>query len=252
MTPQKGEIFIGTSGWVYAHWKGVFYPQTIAANRMLAAYANQFRTTEINSSFYRLPSPQALLHWLHATPPDFIFAVKASRYITHMKKLGEPEITLAPLLDRIRLLGNRLGPVLFQLPPRWHCNERRLAAFLACLPAGFRYTFEFRDQSWLNQRIFSLLAAHNAALCLYEWGGVLSPREVTADFLYVRLHGPGGPYRGSYNRDTLGAWAKFLARWAKMGKNVYCYFDNDEQGYAAFNARSLQEMVTGELRNQRR
>lgn len=239
------DIYIGTSGWSYDHWKGVFYPEKIAANRMLAEYVRHLRTAEINSVFYRLPSEKMVEQWLQSTPTDFVFAVKASRYITHVKKLNEPEDSVAALLAKIGILGEKLGPLLFQLPPHWHCNEERFTVFLNRLPAGFRYSFEFRDHSWLNERVNSLLADHNAAFCIYELDGYLSPKEVTADFLYVRLHGPGGPYQGSYDQDVLAAWANFFLHWARRGKRVYCYFDNDEKGYAPLNARTLQEMVTG-------
>jgi uncharacterized protein YecE (DUF72 family) len=210
---------------------------------MLEEYVNHFRTTEINSSFYRLPNRNILERWLKSTPADFVFSVKASRYITHMKKLKEPEENVSTLLGRVTMLGDSLGPILFQLPPRWHCNEERLAAFLESLPGGLRYAFEFRDQSWLNKRIYSLLADHNAAFCIYELDGFLSPKEVTADFIYVRLHGPGGPYQGSYDTSVLTEWAEIFVNWSAQDRSIYCYFDNDENGYAAVNARTLQNMV---------
>jgi len=212
---------------------------------MLEEYVKHFRTTEVNSSFYRLPSRKTLLRWRKSAPADFVFSVKASRYITHMKKLKEPEYNVFNLLGRIKILGDRLGPILFQLPPRWHCNEERLAAFLESLPGGFHYVFEFRDQSWLNKGIYRLLADQNAAFCIYELNGFLSPQEVTADFIYVRLHGPGGPYQGSYDSTVLAEWTRFFVNWSAQGRNVYCYFDNDEKAYATVNARTLQNMVAG-------
>lgn len=251
MTLPGGEIYIGTSGWSYSHWKGVFYPANISAARMLEEYCNYFRTTEINSSFYRLPDRHTLERWLKSTPADFVFSVKASRYITHMKKLKEPEDNVSNLLGRIKMLGDRLGPILFQLPPRWHCNEERLTAFLESLPGGLHYAFEFRDQSWLNKRIYRLLADYNAALCIYELDGFLSPKEITTDFIYVRLHGPGGPYQGSYDTAVLTEWARIFVNWSTQGMSIYCYFDNDENSYAAVNARTLQNMVAAVRNGQR-
>lgn len=249
MTTPGTKIHIGTSGWSYEHWKGVFYPDKIATKSMLEAYAGHLRSAEVNSSFYRLPSPKNLALWLKSTPEDFIFSVKASRYITHMKKLRAPEIHLPLLLDRICMLGDRLGPILFQLPPRWHCNQDRFTAFLERLPSGFRYAFEFRDPTWQNSRVYDALLSHNVAFCIYELDGYRSPMEVTADFVYIRLHGPNGPYQGNYEGNILAEWAKFLVASANRGKSVYCYFDNDENGYAAHNALALQDMVAGMLQS---
>jgi len=241
---KKGLFHIGTSGWHYDHWRGPFYPENLKPGDYLGFYRQQFHTVEINNSFYRLPSEKALTDWRKAVPPGFIFAVKGSRYITHMKKLTDPEQSLAPLLERIQLLGDRLGPILFQLPPRWQFNEERLASFLAALPRNYRYALEFRDPSWLNDKACRLLREHGAALCIYEFAGRISPREVTADFVYIRLHGPGGAYQGRYDRETLAEWARTISTWAGRGLPVFCYFDNDEAGFAAQNALELQEMLS--------
>jgi uncharacterized protein YecE (DUF72 family) len=209
----------------------------------LTHYAGSFATAEINASFYRLPTTATLESWRTATPAGFVFAAKASRYITHMKKLAEPTAGTTRFLTRMRALGRKLGPILFQLPPHWACNEARLTAFLDGLDRRFRYAFEFRDPSWLNDRTFALLAAHDAALCIYELAGFSSPLEITSDLVYVRLHGPTHAYGGSYDRRALRRWAERLTRWAAEGHNVYCYFDNDEAGYAARNALELQAML---------
>jgi uncharacterized protein YecE (DUF72 family) len=238
-----GSVRIGTSGWSYAHWKGRFYPRSIPNGAMLSEYAKSFTTAEVNSSFYRLPASTSIDLWLRATPSEFVFAVKASRYITHMKKLNDPQTSTAPLLGRIRGLGKKLGPILFQLPPHWPFDERRLAAFLAALPTEFRYAFEFRDRSWLNDKTLELLAAREAALCIYELEGFVSPLEVTTDLVYVRLHGPAHAYRGSYDERSLERWAKTLADWLACGREVYCFFDNDEAAYAARNALRLQTLL---------
>jgi len=243
LSAGRNSVHIGTSGWHYAHWRGPFYPENMGADRFLAYYAARFPTMEINNSFYRLPSELALRAWRDNTPSDFIFAVKANRFITHRKKLRDPEASLAPFLDRIALLGEKLGSILFQLPPRWHYDAVRLAAFLTALPATHRYTLELRDRSWINAGALDLLAAHGAAFCIYELDGYQSPREVTADFVYIRLHGPGGPYQGRYDHRTLTAWAKTISALNQQGREVFCYFDNDEAGYAPHNALELQDML---------
>jgi uncharacterized protein YecE (DUF72 family) len=239
-------IHIGTSGWSYDHWKGPFYPAQLPGNRMLDYYAQRLHSVEINSSFYRLPQPQTLQHWYDSTPDDFHFTVKASRYITHMKKLREPQKTLPDLLERVSSLGDKLGPILFQLPPHWHFNGKRLGDFLATLSNEFRYAFEFRDRSWINEHTCELLSQHAAAFCIFELDGFLSPQPVTTDFIYVRLHGPGAAYQGSYSQQTLAGWAETFSGWAHQGLSTHCYFDNDQHGYAVQNALLLQTMLSQE------
>jgi uncharacterized protein YecE (DUF72 family) len=236
-------IHIGTSGWHYAHWKGPFYPDNLPAAGFLEFYCRRFQTVEINNSFYKLPDAATLRTWRETAPPGFIFAAKGSRFITHMKKLKDPEPPLATFLERMAVLGDKLGPVIFQLPPRWSFNPARLRHFLAALPKGRRYALELRDPSWINAEALEALAERNAAFCIYELAGYLSPKEVTADFVYIRLHGPGAAYQGSYDRRTLAGWAEAISSWAAGGKDVFCYFDNDEAGYAALNALELQEML---------
>jgi uncharacterized protein YecE (DUF72 family) len=238
-------IHVGTSGWSYDHWKGPFYPGDLASRDMLGYYAQRLNSVEINSSFYRLPDRATFGHWRDAVPDGFVFSTKASRYITHMKKLKDPETSTSPFLARIGTLGRALGPILFQLPPRWSFNERRLADLLDELPAKYRYAFEFRDSTWLNDHAFALLAQHNAALCIYDLAGFRSPFEITADFVYVRLHGPGTAYGGSYETRALARWAGRITTWARSGHTVYCYFNNDVHGYAVANALRLQAMLDG-------
>jgi uncharacterized protein YecE (DUF72 family) len=239
----RPQIRIGTSGWSYDHWVGPFYPDGLPTGGRLAYYARYLNSTEINNSFYHLPEPGILETWRDAVPEGFCFSVKASRYITHMKKLRDPEQGLNTFLGRIGRLEDRLGPILFQLPPRWRFNAERLERFLAALSHEFRYAFELRDRSWLNDRALELLARSNAAFCIYDLDGFLSPKEVTADFVYVRLHGPDGPYRGRYDRQALSGWAGAFTSWNASGLDVYCYFDNDEAGHAAENARALRTMA---------
>ena len=241
---QNPHVHIGTSGWHYDHWLGTFYPPHLAKADFLSYYQKHFHTVEINNSFYQLPVVKTLEDWRDRVAAGFIFAAKASRYITHMKKLKDPEQTLPSFFDRVKILGERLGPILFQLPPRWHFNAERLAAFLKALPGAYRYALEFRDPSWLNPEAYRLLADRGAAFCIYELGGRLTPKEITAGFVYLRLHGPGGPYQGTYDTRTLAGWAGAISSWVSQGQEVFCYFDNDEAGYAPKNALRLQEMLS--------
>lgn len=240
---RRGRIHIGTSGWSYGHWRGPFYPQDLPRDQMLRHYAARLGSVEINNTFYRLPEAGSLRAWGEAVPADFVFSVKASRYITHMKKLKDPAQSLSGFLGRIGVLGGRLGPVLFQLPPHWRFNADRLEAFLQALDPDLRYAFELRDRSWFDPRAYELLARHRAACCIYDLGGLRSPQEITTDFVYLRLHGPDGPYRGRYDSTALAGWADRFSLWSAQGLSVYCYFDNDERGYAALNAVELAQML---------
>jgi uncharacterized protein YecE (DUF72 family) len=244
----SGDFHIGTSGWHYAHWAGPFYPHGMDASAFLPFYASKLPSVEINNTFYRLPEPQTVREWHDITPAGFLFACKASRYITHMKKLNEPESSTRRFFDVITTLGEKLGPILFQLPPRWHVDYERLKQFLAGLPQGFRFAFEFRDTSWLTPQVFELLAQHEAAVCAYDFDGYQSPVKVTAGFAYVRLHGADGPYRGQYDGRMLASLAKRIVTWQKSDLDVYCYFDNDEAGYAAQDAMRLAGMVADRAR----
>ncbi len=237
-------IRVGTSGWHYQHWKGPFYPETIKSGELLRFYAARFPTSEINNSFYKLPTSDTLQQWREAVNSDFCFSVKASRYITHMKKLKDPDQTLAKFFKVVETLDGKLGPILFQLPPNWTCNLDRLNAFLEALPSeGYQYAFEFRDSSWFNEDVYKILELAGAAFCIYDMGGKTSPKEITADFVYVRLHGPDEKYEGKYPVQTLAGWAGAFSAWSRQGKQVYCYFDNDENGYAAQDALRLWNMV---------
>ena len=238
-----GTIRIGTSGWSYPHWRRRFYPEGTRAKDELAFYARTFGTVEINNSFYRLPTPAAIETWRRNAPEGFVFAVKASRWITHMKKLREPEEGLARLLPVVEGLGEALGPVLFQLPPRWGVDEERLARFLEALPAGHRYAVELRDESWFTPGVERRLRDRDVARCVYEIDGRRSPLEPTAGFAYVRLHGPGEKYKGRYQAGEIEAWGERVREWAGEGLDVYVYFDNDERAYAVENAVEMGEVV---------
>lgn len=242
---RKGKIYIGTSGWSYKHWAGTFYPEDIKADKQFAYYQDYFDTVELNNSFCHLPDRTTFRKWKEATPENFIFSVKGSRYISHMKKLSDAREPLRAFLHNARGLGRKLGPVLFQLPPGWKLNLERLQTFLKQLPPTLRVAFEFRNMSWYTPEVYEALRAHDCAFCMYELAGHLSPLEVTADFVYIRLHGPGAKYQGSYRRTMLKKWAKRLLAWRDKGIDSYIYFDNDQAGYAAFNAQTLQELING-------
>jgi uncharacterized protein YecE (DUF72 family) len=240
---KQGRIFVGTSGWHYRHWIGTFYPPETKLHEQFNIYKQTFSTVEINNSFYRLPSPETFESWRKESPDNFLFVVKASRYITHQKKLKDPEDTTKRFFENVRYLKEKLGPILFQLPPTWKKNAERLEDFLRVLPEKFQYVFEFRNSTWYDEDIFSLLKKYNCAFCIYEIGGHMAPAKVTADFVYVRLHGPGNKYQGSYSQEQLAQWAKQCRDWQQQGIDVFVFFDNDEQGYAAFNAQTLQEIM---------
>lgn len=241
--PRVGHVWVGTSGWHYKHWVGKFYPERCPASKMLTLYQEKFNTVELNNSFYHLPKPSALTCWRDSTPAGFCFAVKGSRFITHMKKLKDPEAALARFLDAVETLGNKLGPILFQLPPNWEADIERLRNFLPALPKYHRYAFEFRNPTWNTEAVYDLLRQFNAAWCAFHLAGVHSPIQITADFTYIRLHGPGGKYQGSYSDQALEEWAIRIRDWESEMRAVYVYFDNDDSGYAAGDALRLKEML---------
>jgi uncharacterized protein YecE (DUF72 family) len=238
------KIYIGTSGWTYDDWRGPFYPQNMPKKRWLAWYATQFPTAEINGSFYRTPSLATVEGWHDATPRQFTFAWKASKFITHWKRLSEKSRdSIALMVSRLEVLGGKAGPVLFQLPPRFTVDHKRLEAFLAMLPKAYRYVFEFRDKSWYDDAILSLLHRHKVALCISDHHDAPAPFEVTARHVYVRGHGPGGDYRGNYPDNTLRRWTRAIDGWKEQRRTVYVYFDNDQKSAAPTDARRLIEMV---------
>lgn len=239
-----GQVRIGTSGWIYRHWRGVFYPQDLPVQRWFAFYAKQFDTVEINNTFYRLPSEAAFDAWRKHAPADFLYAIKASRYLTHQKKLHDAKQPLENVLGRCRHLRTRLGPILYQLPPHWHCDVERLRQFIALLPAKLCHVFEFRDPSWFVDEIKDLLTATGMNFCIHDMSGQPSPVWTTGPAVYVRFHGPGETkYSGRYDRRHLRSWAKRMDRWRSEGRDVYAYFNNDIGGHAVTNARELQDML---------
>ena len=235
-------IHIGTSGWSYKHWLGTFYPEGTKAKDQFPYYFNHFNTVEINNTFYQLPKKETFLNWKNQVSDDFVYVVKASRYITHLKRLQDPGQSLPLFLENVAILGEKLGAILFQQPPSLKADSELLQNFLEQLPDTQRYVFEFRNESWYQEETYQLLQKYNCALCIFELAGQQSPVETTADFVYVRLHGPGGKYQGSYPEETLNQWAQVCKEWLET-RDVFVYFDNDEKGYAAFNAMRLNELV---------
>ncbi|MBC6980259.1 DUF72 domain-containing protein [Caulobacter sp. 17J80-11] len=233
------DLRVGTSGWTYKDWIGPFYPEGTKAAGLLAWYASRFDTTEINASFYRVPSEKAVATWRERTPEGFLFAWKASRFITHTKRLKDVGESLGFIFGRMDGLGDRFGPVLFQLPPNLKRDDERLAGFLALLPKGRRCVVEFRHPSWYEAAVFELLRAHDAALCVSDHHHAPAPWEATASFVYVRGHGSSGRYVGSYADETLTDWARRLKAWRKRGLDAYVYFDNDVKSAAPKDAERL-------------
>jgi uncharacterized protein YecE (DUF72 family) len=248
---MAGRVFIGTSGYVYGHWRGRFYPRPLPAREWFRFYAQRFETVELNNPFYRLPTAATFGAWRAAAPAGFRFAVKASRFITHLKKLKDPAAPLRLFLGRARALEGTLGPVLFQLPGIFRVNLPRLDAFLAALDRqrlvrGLRVALEVRHPSWLDEAVLRRLETAGVALCFSDWREVPVGGPVTADFVYVRRHGSGRRYGGSYPGASLGRDARAIRAWRRDGLDVYVYFNNDEKACAVRDARRLRRLVNGE------
>jgi len=239
----SASVNIGTSGWHYKHWLGPFYPEKLPASKMLDYYAERFHTVELNNTFYRLPPESGVIAWRDSTPANFCFSAKGSRFLTHMKKLKDPEPGIEKFFSRVDLLGDKLGPIVFQLPPWWEVNAARLEAFLEALPPRRLYSFELRNATWHTAEIDRILQRYNVAFCIYEIAGFRSDFHLTADHTYVRLHGPGGAYQGSYPDATLDEWAARIEAWAAGLRAVYVYFDNDQAAFAVENALTLQRKL---------
>ena len=238
------KYYIGTSGWVYPHWRGVFYPPKLAQSKWLEHYTAHFSTVELNNSFYRLPSEKAFSNWRDTSPDGFVYAVKVSRFITHIKRLKDVEEPIETFLDRARLLEEKLGPLLYQLPPNMHRNDERLDAFLSLLPKEQRHVVEFRHASWLVEQVFAILRRYNVGFCIFDMPGLTCPLMATADFAYIRFHGASGLYFSCYSDDELDDWAGRIKGLAQDLKAVYIYFNNDADGFALKNAQTLGEKLS--------
>ncbi|MGH2429201.1 MAG: DUF72 domain-containing protein [Candidatus Limnocylindria bacterium] len=240
---MRHRVRVGTSGWEYRHWCGDFYPPDLPKSRWLEHYAAHFDTVELNNSFYRLPDADMFAAWAGRLPDGFAMAVKASRYLTHIKRLREPDEPLARLWTRARRLGDHLGPMLYQLPPRWKRNEERLRAFLEAAPYRSCQAIEIRDPDWYAPATERLLNRYGVALVLHDMPGTARGGDPVGPFVYVRFHGSGERYGGAYPPQRLTAWADRLAAWAREGRDGYVYFNNDVGGHAARDADRLRGML---------
>jgi uncharacterized protein YecE (DUF72 family) len=236
-------IYIGCSGWHYLHWRSQFYPAEAKPVDFLSLYLKHFDTVEINNSFYRLPSPSTLMNWKNTVPSDFKFSVKASRFITHNKKLKDSADSFALFFNRIALLGDSLGPILFQLSPQWKYNGERLKEFLSQLPLGNKYVFEFRNHDWMREEAFVLLQKYQATFCIHDMAGSQTPEILTSKTAYVRFHGPKGTYEGGYSGAILKHWAYKIIEWRKNNIQSYIYFNNDIGGFAPKDALRLKRLI---------
>lgn len=234
------EIRIGTSGWNYRHWSGDFYPRNLPVRCWFEHYRQFFDTVEINNTFYRLPPAETFDRWREQAPAGFVYAVKANRFLTHMKKLKEPAEPLDRLLTHARRLKKSLGPMLYQLPPRWLPEAERLAVFFRMLPPKITHVMEFRDERCLTAELRRVLEQYGVGLCIHD---ILRPHPkwVPARTAYLRFHGVG--YGGSYRRDQLRRWADWIAETAAAGHDVFAYFNNDIGGHAVRNALTLKELL---------
>lgn len=237
------EYLIGTSGWHYEHWRGLFYPTGLAKSKWLEFYAQHFTTVELNNSFYHLPSEKAFTNWRESSSKGFVFAIKVSRFVTHVKRLKDVEEPLRKFLSRADSLQNKLGPLLYQLPPNMKRDDGALEAFLAILPPQYRHVFEFRHESWIHDGVFSILGRYSAGLCIFDMPEFTCPVVATADFAYMRFHGSAGLYSSCYSDDELSNWAGKILRLGRNLKTVYVYFNNDAEAHAVKNAKTMARML---------
>ena len=244
---MPARVRIGTSGWEYRHWRGRFYPTDLPKDRWLEHYVGEFDTVELNNSFYRLPAGDTFAAWRDRVPHGFAMAVKASRYLTHLKRLRDPGEPLERFWSRARRLDDHLGPVLYQLPPRWHRNPERLADFLARVPADHPQAIEFRDPSWYHADIERLLQSARVALCLHDMAGSERDGRPIGPFVYQRFHGSSGRYAGEYSTQRLAAAADRIAEWASRGLACWVYFNNDPDAHAIRDAIRLRDYVARRL-----
>lgn len=233
---DSGMLYVGTSGWQYAHWRRVFYPEKLPQREWLPYFAERFQTVEVNNTFYNLPERSVFAAWASRTPRDFTFALKMSRFLTHLKRLHDPAEPVQRFMERAEALGPKLGPILLQLPPRYHANAERLDEALAQFPRGVRLAVEFRDESWFTDEIRALLERRRAALCLADSPRRKQPVWRTAPWTFVRFHEGKGPHAPGYERRVLARWVDRIRRLWTPSADVYVYFNNDARGYAIRDA----------------
>lgn len=238
---MAGQIRIGTSGWNYDHWQGPFYPLQSKAVDWFGYYADSFSTVEINNTFYHQPKDETFDAWREQAPRGFLYAVKANRYLTHLRKLKDPQEPLETFLQGVRRLEDHLGPLLYQLPPNWNRDLSRLRAFVEMLPPEFDHVIEFRNRDWLVEETYELLAQHHISLCVHDMLP-RHPRRVTGPLVYVRFHGAGRKYGGKYRPSRLRSWAEWINEMA-ADRDVFAYFNNDANAYAVADARALAELT---------
>jgi len=243
MSKADCDIRIGTSGWYYDHWRQRFYPADLPRSKWFEYYAQHFDTVEINNTFYHLPKEQTLRRWRELAPEGFLYAVKANRYITHIRKLHDASEPLERFFERVDLLKDRLGPILYQLPPSLHKNLDLLAGFIKLLPKSKPAVFEFRHESWYADETFDLLDESGVGFCIHDMPGNESPHIVTGQVIYIRFHGTTGRYSGSYSKSQLQDWANWLRNQTPKARAIYVYFNNDSQAHAIKNAKQLKELI---------
>jgi len=241
-------VHVGCSGWVYRHWRGIFYPAGLPQKRWFEHYAQEFDTVEINASFYRLPLASTFEAWRERAPPGFRYAVKVNRFITHMKKLLDCETEVDRFIELARPLENNLGPLLYQLPPSLHKNVQRLDAFLSQLPRDLDHVIEFRHRSWYDEEVLSVLDRHGIGFVSHDLKGLESPRWASGRTAYVRFHGAGGKYWGRYSAEALAEWTDWCVEQSRQGRSVWCYFNNDIDGHALEDARALKSIIRKMIR----
>ena len=237
-------LFVGTSGWQYAHWRRFFYPERLPQSEWLAFFAQRFQTVEVNNTFYNLPEKSVFEQWRVKTPSDFCFALKMSRYLTHLKRLHDPEEPVKRFMERASALGPKLGPVLIQLPPRFKANLELLEGTLERFEPSVRVAVEFRDASWFTPETRDVLDRHRAALCLADSPRRQQPSWRTADWGFVRFHEGTGPRAPGYRREVLQRWIDTIAQTWRAQEDVHVYFNNDAAGYAIKDATTFAELAS--------
>jgi uncharacterized protein YecE (DUF72 family) len=242
---MAGDVRIGCSGWSYPHWRAVFYPEKLPAREHFAFYARHFNTVELNSSFYRQPTRGRFEAWRKDAPPGFLFAVKGSRYVTHIKRLAVEQKSIDLVVESALGLGDKLGPILFQLQANFQLDLERLERFLGMLPKDRRFTLEFRHDSWLVPAVFELLRAQRIALCIPDHPKMPKSFEITSDFTYIRMHLP--PRGLGYGRRELQPWADRILDWRRGGLDVFAYFNNDVEGHAVKDAQTLISLLAAKV-----